>query len=143
MFLLSFLSLAVASASASAASPHLNVIPYPSDVSLGSGKVALDPKFTIDIAECTVDCDILHRAVNRYVDIIFQPVGSTGTVFRQTIFEDRINASTPEGEAQPLRRLKVVTTGKKSVALQLGVDESYILEVSAGGGESTEEQVIT
>lgn len=132
MRLLSFLSLAVASASASAASPHLNVIPYPSDVTLGEGSSLLDAKFTIDIAECTVDCDILRQAVNRYMDIIFQPVGSTGTVFRQTIFEDRINASTPEGKVQPLHQLKVVTTGKKSAPLKLGVEESYFLEVESG-----------
>lgn len=137
-------ALAVASASGSG-SASLNVVPYPSDVSLGAGATSLDPKFTIDIAECTADCDILLEAVNRYMGILFQPVGSTGTVFRQTIFEDRINASTPEGVVKPLRQLKVKTTAKKTVPLQLGVEESYVLEVPAGEGSrasGTDQQVI-
>ena len=102
----------------------------------------LDPKFSIDIADCTVDCDILKRTVDRYMGIIFQPVGSTGTVFRQTIFEDHINASTPEGLMEPLRQLKVMTTGKESVDLQLGVEESYFLEVSAGADQVTDTNII-
>jgi hypothetical protein len=150
MLLLSLLSLsgsvlAVTSGAATtdSDSAHLNVVPYPSDVSLGSGATTLDPKFSIDIADCTVDCDILKRAVDRYMGIIFQPVGSTGTVFRQTIFEDRINASTPEGLMEPLRQLKVMTTGKESVDLQLGVEESYFLEVSAGADQVTDTNIQT
>ena len=33
---------------------------------------------------------------------------------------------------QPLHQLKVVTTGKKSAPLKLGVEESYFLEVESG-----------
>lgn len=132
-FWLSSLSCLVAVAASD--SPRLNVVPYPSDVSLGSGSVALDTKFTIGVAECTADCDILQRAVDRYMNIIFQPVGSTGIVFRQSIFEDRINATLPSGQAGSLRQMKVITTGKKSVDLQLGVDESYVLEVPGGANE--------
>jgi hypothetical protein len=124
-------------AEVAADSPRLNVVPYPAEAVLGADSAQLDSRFSIDVAECHADCDVLRRAAERYSKIIFHPVGSTGTVFRQTIFEDRINASTPQGFGHPLRQLRVVTTGKESVDLQLGVDESYVLNVP-GSSDSDE-----
>lgn len=116
-------------ATSDSGSASLNVVPYPSDVTLGSGVARIDPKFSINVDECTAQCDILQRSVDRYMGIIFQPVGSTGIVFRQTIFENRINATEPEGTSVTLRQLRVMITGKESAHLQLGVEESYCLEV--------------
>ena len=112
-----------------ASDPSLNIIPYPSDVSLGTGITKLDEKFTIIVSTCHADCDVLQRGVERYMNIIFQPIGSTGMVFRQSIFEDRVNASAPQGDEMTVRVLQVITTDLESVTLELGVDESYVLDI--------------
>lgn len=119
---------------------HLDVVPYPSDVSIGGGFCTLDAKFDIQIQTCSADCDILQRSVQRYINLIFKPPGSTGTVFRQNIFENRVNATLPQGSPGKLLRLNIVTTSSNSVDLQLGVDESYEIKVPSG---SDNEQVAT
>jgi hypothetical protein len=88
--------------------PQLNVVPYPSEVSMGSGSVHLDNTFIIHADTCHSDCEILHQAIDRYLKMIFKPVGSTGTVFRLSIFEDRINATVPTGASTQLTQLNVV-----------------------------------
>ena len=114
---------------------HLNVVPYPSDVFLGEGFSVLSTKFSIQIEGCSADCSILHRAADRYTDIIFKNPGSTGIVFRQNIFEDRVNETEPIGTPGQLTALKIMTTSKESVDLQLGVDESYVIQVPSGKGD--------
>ena len=112
--------------------PQLNVVPYPSDVVLGSGSARLDSTFKMHVTQCTVDCDIIDRAIERYMDVIFKPLGSTSTVFRQNIFENRVNATIPTDSSGFLTQLTIATSATDSAELQLGVDESYVLEVPSG-----------
>ena len=114
MFRLGALAVVFATATAlDAIPPQLNVVPYPSDVSLGSGAVFLEPsKFHISLAECAADCDIIDRAIDRYLKIIFLPPGSTNTVFRLSIFENRINQSVPTTPSGQLFQLDIITKNK-------------------------------
>ncbi len=122
------------SAAINAIPPQLNVVPYPSNVELGPGALQIEPSFNIIVTECYADCEILRRAISRYVffllyiyiallfysyiyrsrylTIILEPPGSTGTVFRLSIFENRINQSMPVGLAGKLNRLNVLVTNK-------------------------------
>lgn len=132
----SFFLSALLGVSLASDSPSLTVVPYPREAALGSSSSSLAEDFSLQITACEADCDLLQRAVERYTKIIFRPVGSTGTVFRQSIFEDRINASTPTGEVATMRYLNVATAAKESVELRLGVDESYALEVPSSPEEA-------
>jgi hexosaminidase len=117
-----------------AIAPQLDVIPYPSGVALGAGASIVDPnEFVMTVGECSHDCDVLDRAVERYMKTIFKAPGSTGTVFRLSIFEDRINTTLPVGVVDKLSGLVIKTTSKKAVELQLGIDESYELTVPGAG----------
>ena len=101
------------SESLDAIAPQLNVVPYPSSVQLGNGALWLNTAaFDMLVAECHADCDIIHRAVDRYLKIITLSPGSTGTTFRLSIFENRINQSMPVGPAGQLNRLKIAVTNK-------------------------------
>ena len=102
--------LVAGSAAASSAATRLEVVPYPQEVHTGDGAVTLDPEsFEITISKCSADCDVLQRAIARYMPVVLQPPGSTGTAYRLSIFEDRINATSPVGAAAPLLRLKIAT----------------------------------
>ncbi len=93
--------------------PQLNVVPYPSKVELGQSALLIEPTtFKILLTECHADCVILRRAILRYTDIIMMPPGSTGTVFRLSIFENRINQSLPIGPFGKLLRLNVEATNE-------------------------------
>lgn len=128
-----FIHCSVTAVAVDANAPQLDVVPYPSDVILGDGASFLDPKsFDMTVGECAFDCDILERAMERYMKTIFKPPGSTGTVFRLSIFEDRINTTLPIGPATEIRQLTIKTTTKTAVELQLGVDESYELSIPEG-----------
>jgi len=117
-------------AAVDAIAPQLDVIPYPSEVSLGASASLVDAKtFTMSVGECSFDCDVLDRAMERYMKTIFKAPGSTGTVFRLSIFEDRINATIPTGDINQISELVIKTTTKSAVELQFGVDESYELSV--------------
>lgn len=145
MFRLGALAVVFATATAlDAIPPQLSVVPYPSDVSLGNGAVFLEPsKFHISLAECTADCDIIDRAIDRYLKIIFLPPGSTNTVFRLSIFENRINQSVPTTPSGQLFQLDIITKNKSPVELQLGVDESYELNVPSGFGADGSRATLT
>jgi hypothetical protein len=93
--------------------PQLKVVPYPAEVTLGEGFASVDPKlFDMRIVECNADCDLIDRAISRYMKIIFQPPHSTGTVFRLSIFEDRINATVPTAPTGDLTQLKITIRAK-------------------------------
>lgn len=124
--------------------PQLDVLPYPQSVTMGAGSSKLDSTdFNIKIGVCNADCDVLDRAIERYSALIFQAPGSTGTTFRLSIFEDRINAPAPTGATGKLRQLTIYTNSSSTVELQLGVDESYQLEIPDGVDASNQEAAIT
>jgi hypothetical protein len=114
MFGFTLLATSIVSAAAlEAIPPQLSVVPYPSDVNLGSGAIFLEPsKFHISLADCAADCDILERAIDRYMKIILLPPGSTNTVFRLSIFENRINQSVPTTPSGQLFQLDITTKNK-------------------------------
>lgn len=114
--------------------PRLEVVPYPKSVTTGSGAGQVHPDdFKIIISDCSADCDVLKRAADRYLPIILQPPGSTGITYRLSIFENRINASAPSRYPGRLAALKISTQSTEDVELQLGVDESYRLDVPQEG----------
>lgn len=125
-------ALVAGSASASAPSTRLEIVPYPQQVHTGQGAVALDPdNFEISISKCSADCDVLQRAIDRYIPIVMQPTGSTGTVYRLSIFEDRINASNPVGAAAVLLRLRVETSTQVNLLYIHTCEESfYVFNIS-------------
>jgi hypothetical protein len=118
MLLLIFTSITVIEAS------KLDIVPYPKLAETHSGAVSLDEKnFEMTISECYFDCDVLERAIVRYEDIIFKKLGSSGIVYRLSIFEDRINATLPSGPTDELSRLTLrVRTKVRTTPL------SYMLE---------------
>lgn len=102
-------------AAATSASTRLELVPYPTHARSGTGFAAIDPNdFHITIVECYADCDVLKRAADRYMPIILQPPGSSGTVYRLSIFENRINATMPTGQPGYLTTLNIAITGKVS-----------------------------
>lgn len=130
-------------ASMDADPPQLDVVPYPQEVKLGSGYLQLDDHFLMDINKCSADCDVLQRAMERYMKIIKQPPGSTGTTFRLSIFENRINTTEPNGPPGKLMRLNIITTAQDPVELQLGVDESYEIDIPSGLNTDAQEATLT
>ena len=93
-------------------SPHIDVVPYPSEVKIGSGASYIEPKHFRMTSQCEVDCDLLDRAIDRYMKIIFKQPGTTNTVFRLSIFENRIKAPVPVGQVNQLVQLNIITTTK-------------------------------
>ena len=113
---------------------RLELVPYPTSAIVGESASHVDENhFSIRISDCHADCDLLQRAIDRYVPIILQPPGSTGTVFRLSIFENRINASVPKGNTGQIVQLSIEVSSSEAVELQLGVDESYALDVPVQG----------
>ena len=112
-FLIAILSLIIFDA----AIPQLNVVPYPSSVTASTGAAQLDPKhFSFKLGECHADCEVITGAFDRYSKWIFMPPGSTGSTYRLSIFENRINATTPQGPAGQLSHLNVIITTKVTYA---------------------------
>jgi hypothetical protein len=97
------------------ATNQLDIVPYPKEVVLGTNSIKLSPQeFEIALAECHGDCDLLQSAIDRYEKLIFPTVGSTETVYRLSIFEDRINAPVPNTAVAQLTKLNVVTSATVS-----------------------------
>lgn len=93
--------------------PQLDVVPYPSDAKIGFDALTLARhKFAMKVVDCSADCDIIQRAIDRYMPLIFKQPGSTGTVFRVSIFENRINATVPTSVSGQLNHLLIKTKTK-------------------------------
>ena len=104
----SSLSLSSPISSSTTSSSQLNLVPYPSEVTLGSSFLSLNPSsFHFEISSCSSNCQLLEEAIQRYSLLLFPSVGITGTIYRQSIFEQRINAEKPTGQSIQLLKLKI------------------------------------
>lgn len=101
------------------ATPNLMLMPMPSSMQMGSGSLAIDAGFTVQLTGHTEPR--LERSVARFV----RQLGKRTAI-------PRFAATTPGGTAATL---VIVTDHASKPVQELGEDESYKLEVTPSGAE--------
>jgi hexosaminidase len=102
-----------------ASPPKLNLMPMPSTVQMGTGRLLIDSSFSIGIASHS-DL-LLQRAVDRFLDDLRRQTGMLPLDMRVT---DAANAYLVVGSAH-----------EPKAVLELGEDESYSLAVTPSGAK--------
>ena len=106
-------------AQTSPSAPQLNLMPMPSTVQTGTGKLLIDPSFSVGI---TGQSDpLLARAVDRFLNDLRR---QTGMLPLDMKVGDAANAA-----------LVVHAVGRANAFLELGEDESYSLVVTTSGAK--------
>jgi hypothetical protein len=115
-----------------AASVHaLDVVPAPR-VSRSGSSAASVRGLQLRLSCEGEDCAVLRRAAERARTDIFRPPGSTGGVFRQSIFEDRMQQPVPQS-VHPLQRLDVQVLGQVSAPAAAAPTRAQALALLAAG----------
>ena len=97
----------------------LNLMPMPSTVQVGTGKLLIDPSFSVGIAGQSDP--LLARAVDRFLNDLHR---QTGMLPLDMKVADATNSA-----------LVVHTVGRAKAPLELGEDESYSLVITTSGAK--------
>jgi hexosaminidase len=118
----------LASGSALAQQPVLNVMPLPANVQTGSGQLTIDAKFSLALTGYTEAR--LDRSAQRFER---QLARETGLVFAQ---EPQATAKSGATKTEaPAATLLIHTAHAGQPIQELGEDESYTLEITAAGAK--------
>ncbi len=98
---------------------NLALMPMPSTVQVGSGKLPINPSFSIGISGHADP--VLERAVNRFLDDLRRETGMVGLDMKVTEATNAVLVVHADHEAKAV--------------LELGDDESYSLNITASGAK--------
>ena len=125
------------------AEERVPVWPQPRTVAAGSGTAVVTPRDGLIVHSSGCCAPLLAEAIERYLRIIFWvPASGALPYLRVRTPGGRSDARAPElcdagADPAPFVQLRIAVDEAEESPLQLGVDESYSLSLSEGGGTLT------